>query len=58
MCNNDTFTDIFDLFQRFNKRWRIRFSVCCESSFDDKFNNNFDNNLNNDMRSHIKSIQA
>ena len=54
--NNDIFIDIFDLFQRFDKKWWIRFNVCCESSFNDEFNNNLDNDFNNNIRSHIKSI--
>ena len=56
--NSDTFTDIFDLFQRSDKRWRIRFNVCCELSLSDKFDNNFNNDFDNDMRSHIKSIKT
>ena len=61
-CNNNIFVDIFNLSQRSDRRWRIKFSVCCESSFNDEFNNNFNNNfdndLDNDMRSHIKLIRA
>ena len=56
--NNDIFIDIFNLFQRLDKRWRIKSNACCESSFDDEFNNNFDNDLDNNMRSHIKSIRT
>ena len=57
-CNSDTFTDIFDLPQRSDKKWRIRSSACCESSFNDELDSNFNRNLDNNMRSHIKSIQA
>ena len=57
-CNNDIFINIFGLFQRFDKRWRIRSSACCESSLDDELNNNLDKDFDNDMRSHIKSIRT
>ena len=57
-CNNDIFIDIFNLFQKFNKRWRIKFNVYCKLSFDDKLNNNLDNDFNNDMRLHIISIRT
>ena len=34
ICNSDIFTDIFDLSQRFDIRWRIKVNVCCKLMFD------------------------